>query len=676
MDFGLTTTILGIGAGALLGAGLHHMLFRRLKPHSAEEILAEQAAPHTPEITIETEVLKRDVRDLSTVLNAVDIPIWKRDQFQQVASCNIAFSMIAEEVSEHAHGIEELELFQGHRQLAKKALETSEPQHIRRHIIVDGARRLYDIHEIPFASEGITVGYALNISELEIAQEEIQRHISALRDLLESSTAAMAIYGKDGHLKFFNFAFVNLWKLDEHWLDTEPSYSAILEALREKRKLPEQANFLAYKQAQLKLFTTLIEPDESFLYLPDGKILRAVAIPHALGGILFVYEDVTDRVALERSYNTLIAVQRETLDHLHEGVAVFGEDGRLSLCNPVFNKLWQVNEDFTASEPHLRDWLEKAKPLFVTDDWEEFSENMVTRFQQRQYMALRFDRSDGSVIDCACVPLPDGANLITFIDATDSTLLERSLREKNEALEAADKVKTEFLANMSYELRSPLTSISGFAEMLSKSYIGPLNATQSEYVQHIFESSKQLSQLISTIIDLATIEAGYMQLNYTEFNLVEAIAQVHELSVSGLKSQNIGLNCHIDESLSDMYGDEVRIKQIMLNLITTLSKYAKPTSEVRLSALNAEDGGIKIRVACKTKGSSRQSLATIFSPEPLGVASGTVNYGATELGLTLVRRFVSLHGGEVRAKLTEDDAIVITAHFPRQITAKSVIPAA
>lgn len=652
-----------IGAGAL-AAGL--LIGTALSRRSVAALPAATIqAPATPAADLET--LKRDVRDLSTIINTVEHPIWKRDGQSRIVYCNVAFSEIAEEISEDSAHVEELELFQGHRALAQKALASGEPQHVRRHIILHGKRLLFDIHEVPFTSEGITVGYALNVSELEVAQEEIQRHISALRDLLESSTAAMAIYGKDGRLKYYNFAFTSLWKLDEHFLAPEPAYGEILEALREKRKLPEHANFLAFKQAQLKLFTTLIEPDESFYYLPDGKILRAIAIPHALGGILFVYEDVTDRVALERSYNTLIAVQRETLDHLHEGVAVFNEDGRLRLCNPMFHKLWHLQEDFTSTEPHVRDWLDKSQDLFISDNWPEFSQHLVARFQQRQFMAMRFDRADSSVIDCACVPLPDGATLITFIDVTDSTLLERSLRERNEALEAADRVKTEFLANMSYELRSPLTSISGFAEMLSKSYIGPLNATQAEYVDHIFESSQHLSQLISAIIDLATIEAGYMQLNMAAFDLAAAIEQVRSLSVQGLKSQGLALACHNEADLPHLYGDEMRVKQILLNLITTLAKYAKSGSEISVTTRALEDGATAIIVQ-STSRNGVDHISQWFD----GSGSG---YGASELGLTLVRRFVGLHGGTITAAPLDDNAIAITATFPRQ-TGQTVLRAA
>lgn len=640
--------ILG-ATGLLAGFAAGRMLLKKSAPDSVV------SAPERSDINAASEQLKRDVRDMASMLSTLDVPVSKRDANGNVTYCNVAFCEIAEETSDEANSIADLELFAGQKALAIKAFTSGETQHVRRHIVAEGKRLLFDIYEIPCPSEGIVVGYALNVSELEMAQEEIQRHISALRDLLESSTAAMAIYGRDGRLKYYNMAFMAVWKLEEHWLEQEPHYGEILEALREKRKLPEQANFAAFKQAQLKLFTSLIEPDESFYYLPDGKILRAVAIPHALGGILFVYEDVTDRVALERSYNTLIAVQRETLDNLHEGVAVFTEDGRLRLCNPMFHKIWQLGEEFTASEPHMRDWLEASSHLFVTKDWQKFCDDLVARLQQRQFMAMRFDRADASVIDCASVPLPDGATLITFIDVTDSTLLERSLREKNEALEAADRVKTEFLANMSYELRSPLTSISGFAEMLSKSYIGPLNATQAEYVGHIFESSQQLSALVSAIIDLATIEAGYMQLNQEPCNISELVQHVCELSASGMASKQLQIDYQPAASVTNIIGDAVRIKQMVLQLINTSARYAKPGSVLVVRTGLSSEALPFFSVQASTR-IPAATLATIIDD----ASAGKTNASASELGMTMVAKFASLHHGSLHVHCDDAYSITIT----------------
>lgn len=587
--------------------------------------------------------LKSEARRYANIVNASLNPIWQRDAELKITFCNVAFTEIAEEAMEGVEEVADLELYRGHRQLAQKALETGHEQTERRHIIVGGERRLYLIREVPVKGEGV-IGYASYIGEVEAAQEEIQRHVSALRDLLESSTSAMTIYGRDMKLKFYNFAFVNLWKMDEGWLDTEPTYGDILEVMREKRKLPEQANFKAFKQAQVKLFTTLIEPQEEFFYLPDGKTLRVIAIPHALGGILFAYEDVTDRLALERSYNTLIAVQRETLDNLHEGIAVFAETGRLTLCNPVFRKLWRLEADFTGTEPHIREVFGKCEGFFKTDDWDRYLEAMVARFQQRRLLSLRFERADGSVIDCSAVPLPDGATLLSFIDVTDSTLVERSLRDRAEALETADRMKTEFLANMSYELRSPLTSISGFSEMLGREYAGALNTSQKEYVDGIYQSSQHLGTLISDIIDLATIEAGYLKLDMQPFNIREAIEAVVTLFGERLKGDSLSITIDVQGGCEMLTADETRVKQILINLLSNAARVTKAKGHIIVSVTPQAEGGMRLSVKDDGPGLDAERRARLFDPFFRGNAGkGT----ESALSLSLVKRFMELHGGEV-----------------------------
>jgi signal transduction histidine kinase len=621
----------------------------------------------TGRIAQENERLKHDVRRYANIINSSPHLVWMRDSKLKITYCNLAFSEVAEETADAVIALGDTELYKGHRQFAEKTWAAGVEQVERRHVVVGGERRLYIIREVPLKKEGMMVGYGTQITELEQAQEEIQLHMSAMRDLLESSTSAMAIYGRDMRLKFYNFAFVALWKFDETWLDTEPTYAEILENLRERRKLPEQANFKAFKQSQQKLFTTLIEPQEEFFYLPDGKTLRVIAIPHALGGILFAYEDVTDRLALERSYNTLIAVQRETLDNLHEGIVVFGENGRLNLCNPIFHKLWQLTPEFTGGEPPLRNVLDQCRALFVTDDWEQFASNLMARFQQRQFFALRFERSDGTVVDCSCVPLPDGATLLSFVDVTASTLVERSLRERTEALEAADKLKTEFLANMSYELRSPLTSISGFAEMLQKQYIGPLNDIQKEYIAGIHQSGNQLAALISDIIDLATVEAGYIKLDITEFDIREAIDNVITLLSERVKLQDVSITVSIDPEIKTIDADEVRMKQILGNLISNAVKTTKAKGNVAIEVVhtkNAEGGRgpIKITVRDNGPGIDTDRQAQLFDP----FFHGTLKKGAdAALGLSLVKRFVELHGGEIHVHSEVGVGTAISCTFPR-----------
>lgn len=626
---------------------------------------------HVQHMMQTSESLKSEMRNYATILNMAPYPIWQRGADLSVRYYNLSYGEIAEESSPHAGDNDEAPELDGRaRNLARLARDAAEPRSERRHVIVNGQRRLFQLSEYPVPDEHMLVGFAQDVTEIEQLQEELQRHISAQSDLLESSASAMAIYGPDMRLNTFNYAFVALWKLDEAWLESEPTYGEVLEALREKRKLPEQANFQVFKQQQLRLFTELIEPREEFFYLPDGKALRVIAIPHALGGILFAYEDVTDRLALERSYNTLIAVQRETLDNLHEGVAVLGEDGRLKLSNPGFLKLWQVEKDIADAEPHIHDLTDRWKPLFIFSSWDETRQQFLQQIQSRQYGVYRLERSDGKVLNWSTVPLPDGATLVTFLDVTDSTLVERSLREKNEALQEADRLKSEFLANVSYELRSPLTSIIGFSEMLRQEYFGTLSEKQKEYVEGIHQSSDHLMQLINDILDLSSIEAGYMRLEVSRFDIFALMNSVLSLIQERVKEFNIKVKFECPPKIGKMLGDETRLKQILFNLLSNAINYSHSGDTITFGASEQGKEDVLLWVEDQGEGIAPAEQKAVFdrffkgsNQEALKTKPG--NKSGTGLGLSIVRSFITLHGGTVELQSEPGKGTRITCVVPR-----------
>lgn len=282
--------------------------------------------------------------DLSEILELLPLPVWRRDERSRVIDCNAAYAAALDADRETV--LSELRELAPTRKLqttpapsrADRAAAGA-PQTERRHVSIGGSRRLLELVEVASLPGG-AIGYALDRTEVEFAESELARHIDAHGQVLESIHAAVAIYGADKRLKFFNSAFARLWALEENWLAGEPSLDELLERLRERRRLPEHADALGFKRQQLGLFTSLIEPESELLHLPDGRTLSMSVSPHPLGGLIFAYEDVTDRLALERSYNTLIEVQRATLDNLFEAIAVFGSDGRLKLHNPAYRAVW------------------------------------------------------------------------------------------------------------------------------------------------------------------------------------------------------------------------------------------------------------------------------------------------------------------------------------------------
>lgn len=613
---------------------------------------------------LENENLRRELRHFSTLLNLAPLPVWRRDENLMVQYCNLTYTAMLEDVPERILEEYGMELSEQGPKLAQEAVDTGKSQHETRHMIIEGQRRRFQVYEIPDADLGGTIGFAIDTTEYEKGEEELRRHNRAHSDLLESSNMATAIFDGNRKLKFYNNAFVSLWRLDKNWLDTEPEYGEVIEHLREKRRLPEMVNFQQFKQQRLRLFTDLMETHEEILHLPDSKIVRLLVIPHALGGLIFSFEDVTDRLALERSYNTLIAVQRETLNNLHEGVAVFGEDGRLRLSNPIYQKLWGLNSSFLNSEPHISDILEKTKSYYTYHNWAEFKERMMTQLHVRKMNYQRIERSDGSVIDWSTVPLPDGATLITYFDVTDSTLVERSLIEKNEALREADRLKTEFLLSVSYELRSPLTSITGFAEILKEQYYGELNDKQREYLDAIHTSATQLGQLINNILDLASIEAGYMRLDIHEFNIRDMLKDVHALFQERAKNARIELTFKCPSTIGMLQADEGRIKQALFNLLNNAIKFSSDGGAITLGAKAEPGDNIVLWVEDNGMGIPEHEQRSVFERFRAG-AVRTQRSGAG-LGLAMVKNFIELHGGRVELDSDLGKGTIVRCYIPRK----------
>jgi len=603
------------------------------------------------------------------MLDALPLMVWRRGTDLSLAQVNRAYVDAIQpgaddDGTRRPSELEDVEVL-ADPALARRARSSGLAQSESRHVVIGGSRRLMEFNEVPSEDSGV-VGYALDFTHLEEVQEELSSHVAAQSDVLENLAVAVAIYGSDTRLKFYNSAYARLWDADPGWLDTEPTLGDELEKLRERRLVTEQVDFRAHKQEQIALFTSLIAPTETLVHLPDGKTLFKRVSPHPLGGLMFTYEDVTDRLSLEARYNTMIEVQRRTLDNLYEGVSLIGPDGRLKLCNSAYGRLWQLSEADLAGEPRLADLVDKTRHFYPVDDqdWEEQRAEVLSRLMSREPVSGSYDRADGSILQYAGVPLPDGMMLMTYFDVTDSDRVERALRERNEALEEADRLKSEFVANVSYELRTPLNTIIGFAGVMHGNMFGPLNERQAEYVAGILEASEALLELINDILDLATIEAGYMTLDRVEFDIHSMISGVFTLNRERArgKEQKLVLDCAPD--IGSMFADERRLKQVLFNLVSNAIKFTPEQGVITLGAVR-DEGDILFRVEDTGVGIHEEEQERVLEKfergnRPRGRQSGV----GAGLGLSLVKSFVELHGGDVRLTSEPDTGTAIVCRMP------------
>ncbi len=608
------------------------------------------------------EASTRDFEVVRALLDALAMPAWLRDAGGRLFWVNAAYARslaLPSSAEAVAAGAELLDA------AARQAVETrraDSPVFAQRlSVVAAGARRVFDVVDVACPSG--SGGMATDVGELEKVQSELRRTIESHARTLDQLASAVAIFGPDRRLQFYNEAYRALFGFDPAFLEGAPEDGAVLDQMRALRKIPEQADYRSWKREVLTSYQSL-ETREFWWHLPGGQALRAIANPHPSGGVTWVYENVTERLELESRYNALIRVQGETLDHLAEAVAVFGSDGRLRLWNPAFVAMWSIGDLDLDARPHVNALMERiVRHGAEAAVWDRIRTAVTGLAETREREAGRIDRHDGAAISFSTVPLPDGATLITFVDVTDSVNVERALVDKNEALQEADRLKNDFIQHVSYELRSPLTNIIGFAQLLGDENIGELNPKQREYAGYIMSSSGALLTIVNDILDLATVDAGIMELEIAEVDIRSTLEAAAGGIADRLQDAHISLAISVAPGTGPMRADEKRLRQIIYNLLSNAIAFSDDGGRIEVNCAR-EGEEVVFRVRDEGRGIPKTFIDMVFGRFE-SRSTGARRRGAG-LGLSIVKSFVELHGGRVSVVSSEGQGTTVTCRFPAE----------
>ncbi|AMJ62398.1 sensor histidine kinase [Bosea sp. PAMC 26642] len=599
---------------------------------------------------------------LTTLLAGLPQPAWLRGPDGRMTWSNAAYARAVEAPDGAEAARKGLELLdRSERDEAARARREGRMFSARAPVVVAGQRRTLDIIEMPTPTG--SAGIATDMSELEAVRADLQRQMDAHVRTLDRLKTAVAVFDASQRLVYANSGYETLWSLDAAFLQGGPSDSEILDRLRAERRLPELGDYRSWKTGVQAAYTSP-RANEDWWYLPDGRTIHVVASPNPQGGVTYLFDDVTERFTLESRFNSLSRTQRETLDSLREGVVVFGSDGRLKLSNPAFALAWRIQADLAAAAPHIDEVVKLCKPLYPQDEvWSELHSVVTGVRDAREDYGCRMERRDGTVLDCAAAPLPDGATLISFADVTASVNVERALTEKNEALETISRLREDFVHHVSYELRSPLTNIIGFAQLLGTETIGALNEKQRDYASHIVRSSGALLAIINDILDLATIDNGALTLDLAEVDVAETIAQAAAGLHDRLTDSRLTLKVDIAPQTGPLRADGKRLRQVLFNLISNAIGFSSPGQTITVSA-HRSAGHVHITVADQGVGipaEVRDKVFDRFESHSLGSKHRGVG-----LGLSIVRSIVELHGGRVELDSAPGRGTRVTAVIPSE----------
>ncbi len=600
-------------------------------------------------LTERVQELEKETELFNQAFNSLPFPIWLRNEDLQLVMCNPAYAKAV-----HADSVRQALLLGSElvyekspreaKVLAAAARAAGKERKTREFIVMDGKRRWIEASEIPLPaqmySKNKTIGFVRDITQEQELQDSLQRHIASHNGVLEHLKTAIAVFDAEMRLQFYNTSFLNLWNLDENELDGSPTYSHVLDMMREARRLPENRDFNAYKTREIKYFTSLVSATEDILHLPSGITLRRMLTPHPLGGLLITYEDVTGHLTMERSMTVLNETQFTVVNHLREAILLFGRDGRLRLANSAYLDLWQISDpEFNRLPLPVMDVLERQKPFFENEsNWEALKDQFLGVINSHTGEIFQILRPDGKVLEFVAVGLPDGGTFVSFLDVTEEEKRSSLAEEKEMLLNRfkqttvqAEKLRASFLEQLGHEINPQLSVLTRAAEQLTSGKNQHLNKQQKAFLQTVSNASIELTGLFKDLTDLALIETGSAVLELSPVDIPALLNGILKIIGEQAKNKNVTVDLTCPDRPPLLIADQKRLKQVLFYLLNNAVAAAFKDGLISLS-VRTEDKNLIISI-------EEQSLNVKNN-------SDSVNFAAQNgFAASLIRSFIEMHGG-------------------------------
>lgn len=608
-----------------------------------------------------------DFAALVGLIEAAPMPMWFRGADLSLQLVNQAYvdAVGATSAAEVVQGqIELLEPEDG-RTPAEIARDTQRRQDKSERSVaatIHGARRTLRVSDLPLGLEGVA-GYAIDIEEQQQVAREFRAFRDAQRALLDQLSVGVAQFDAEERLTFANRPFRRLFNLNDEAIEARTPFERFLAEARERGRTPEVRDFPEWRRERAGWFEASATLEEAWP-LPGGTHLRIVAQPLPDGGLVLIAEDRTEQLALSAVRDTLLRTRTATLDSLFEALAIFAPDGSVQLWNRSFAGTWGLTPELLDAHPSADELLGAIGRNLVRPEEAALIGAVVRAATlDRREKGGQVELADGRTLRFAGVPLPDGNGLLTVLDITASQKAEQALRERAETLDEANAVKAKFLANMSYEFRTPLTTIGGYAELLKAGVASDPQAAE-EYVDAILAAVERLTEQVENVLDLSQSEAGLLPIRKERLDLLEfltTLVREREAAIiaAGLSLDLKGRRGRIVE------GDPRQLGRALGNLIDNAIAGTPDGGRIVIEIRKAPEGAdwsMEISIADNGRGMTSQELARAqggLTPGKDGIPERR-----TGLGIPLARQLIEAHDGTLEIASRKGAGTTATIRLP------------
>jgi PAS domain-containing protein len=384
----------------------------------------------------------------------MDFPllVWHRNAKQQIDFCNPLYVQL--QGSSLASILGGQETFFASSQVAslfQKVQQGGLPETVTLSKRIDQTRHFFEVWEKPDPTTQGTWGIGFDVSEHEKQREALAQQLLIFKKTAEHLPQGIVFFDKTKRLVYANQAFQQLFRLTPDWIAREPSFEDLFDELRNQRLLPEVRDFSSYKKRFLNFFQEY-HAKEEMLHLPDERSLKMHLLPQGRGELIFIFEDMTERLIFERKYNALLSVQNAFTQHLQEGILILGVDQRITLINDYCKRLWSEQPSALHEGEHISEFLNQKKTLFQSrEGFEHFKKTLYTAMLQRTFQEGSCQQKEGICLKFKYIPLPNGEHFITYQDISDTLALSSTLEEAKHLL------STSWLLEQKMLLSLPLT---------------------------------------------------------------------------------------------------------------------------------------------------------------------------------------------------------------------------
>ncbi|MEQ8603339.1 MAG: PAS-domain containing protein [Marivibrio sp.] len=361
------------------------------------------------------------------------------------------------------------------------------------------------------------------------------------------------------------------------------------------------------------------------------------------------------------------------LDVLGEAIVVYDAAGRLVYCNSRFREIYGYSRDEARPGVHFRALgeIDVARGnVVVGDEYGGADAYLARKAEYRRTLKGSFtvQLKDGRWLKTTDRAIPGGGFVSVQADVTELKRAEAEMARAKAEAERSNNAKSDFLARMSHDLRTPLNSILGFSELIAAGAdLGPDGERVRGYVDAVHTAGVQLHALINDILDIAKVEAGQLSLEEEAVDLTAEVSaclrQARGAGRAGIAATR--LTADISPILR---ADPRRLRQILSNLLSNALKFTPPEAEVEAAIVAADDGGCAILVKDRGPGVPEADLARILLPfeQAGGSALSRASTGGAGLGLAIAKSLTELHGGDLTLENRAGGGLVVRVVLPAE----------